>query len=372
MTTHTQEPEYDEPTQPLPPKAVKSQILEALNKGELDAALTLIDPPQARPTCQTVQQSLEADNITQAAEQLKALIRWEQRPRFRPVSEIRDQRPDTLLQCTGADGPLLVAGTVAILSGAGAVGKSTLATQIALQFAYNMAKESPDGLWQTTATGPVMVVMYEDDDGSTAHKMKKQAHKLDRINALAGVHLKNFAGWPLFGPPLGASYNTRPDKLDGFDALAEGADRIEPRLIIIDPALSAYVGDSNAAAPVREFVATLAELAKTHNAAVLLLAHSNKDARRGNNKKEDSDPFDAGQIAGSAQWHDAARAGLVLTRKKDNPDRWTLAVSKCNYGPSYIPGRTRAKRPRLSLCGAGEDERRKGRMEAERRPTPNY
>ena len=61
--------------------------------------------------------------------------------------------------------------------------------------------------------------------------------------------------------------------------------RTGARLVVIDPALSAFVGQSNDAAPVREFLTALAVEAAKPNAGVLLIAHSNKTARSDRNTR---------------------------------------------------------------------------------------
>ena len=103
--------------------------------------------------------------------------------------------------------------------------------------------------------------------------------------------------------------------------------------MVVDPALSAYVGEPNAAAPVTEFLVALASEAKARGVGVLLAAHSTKAARKG--KGEAPDPFDPGQVAGTAAWTDRARGVLSFTWSKDAGAR-VLAIPKANYGPARI------------------------------------
>ena len=149
-------------------------------------------------------------------------------------------------------------------------------------------------------------------------------------------------GRPLFGPMSvpgrSASYNAPPGPLLGWSDLWLAAASIGPGLIIIDPALSAFSGESNAAAPVREFLGALALRAKTLGTGVLLTAHSNKAARGGI-----QDPYDPGQVGGSAAWVDGARGVLAMTRAQSEDDdgdaqssELQLAVAKSNYGPSLV------------------------------------
>ena len=86
----------------------------------------------------------------------------------------------------------------------------------------------------------------------------------------------------------------------GWWNLWSEARRIKPRLIVIDPALAAYVGEANAAAPVREFLTALATEAAQLNTGVLLLAHSNKAARSSKHQKpKPEDLLDPGQVGGT-------------------------------------------------------------------------
>ena len=331
-----------DPQAPLPLEVIQQQAFEALDRGTYEALAEVLttarvrceDEADTRPSREAVRAAFEQvddDSLPQAIAKAETLIQWERRPKARAAHKINDPQPAPLLKAAGQDGPLLTAGMVAILSGAGGTGKSKLALQIALQFAA--ANEdihtgtTPDELWQTAA-GPALVCTYEDALAITAARLRHQAERLAHSGALDRVHVLDLAGRPLFGPREGTSYKSRPSRLDGFDVLAEEADRIQPRLVVIDPALCAYVGEANDAAPVREFVAALAHLADQHNAAILLVAHNTKASRGSENN-----PFDSGQVSGSAAWHDAARACLVLTR---DGDRWTLGISKANYGPAFI------------------------------------
>ena len=51
--------------------------------------------------------------------------------------------------------------------------------------------------------------------------------------------------------------NARPTTLRGWTALWREAAEAGARVIILDPALAAYVGEPNAPAPVREFLAAI-------------------------------------------------------------------------------------------------------------------
>lgn len=253
-----------------------------------------------------------------------------------PVPRVQSDFPKPLLWAHGKSGALVSAGTVAVLAGEGGIGKSALAGSIALGIAMLPDGDVGDvsGSLFNGVGGNVLLASLEDDPGVTAGRLRKLAGTMTATAAdLARVHLLDLAGRPLFGPSdagRGASYNARPEPLAGWSDLWREAARIGPRLVVIDPALSAFVGEPNAAAPVTEFLATLAYEAKKSGCGVLLLAHSTKAARA-----EKADPFDPGHVSGTAAWTDRVRGVLAFTWGKEQGER-VLAVSKANYGPARI------------------------------------
>ena len=253
-----------------------------------------------------------------------------------PVSQVQSEFPKPLLRAHGKSGALVSAGTVAVLAGEGGIGKSALAGSIALGIA--MLPDGKEGdvsgdLFEGVG-GNVLLASLEDDPGMTMWRLRKLAGEGGiGKSALDRVHLLDLAGRPLFGPSdagRGALYNARPEPLAGWSDLWREAARIGPRLVVIDPALSAFVGEPNAAAPVTEFLVTLACEAKKSGCGVLLLAHSTKAARA-----EKADPFDPGHVSGTAAWTDRVRGVLAFTWGKEQGER-VLAVSKANYGPARI------------------------------------
>ena len=271
----------------------------------------------------------------------------EQKPRRAvPVPDVAGQRPDRLLSVVGKKGALLSVGGVLVLAGEGGIAKSPLALSIALAMAARMDNIYGDlhgGLFKGIG-GPTLVASYEDWPAVSADRLRKLAAlwwpdtETDiGATALKRVHVLDLAGRPLFGPVASDSeivlYNARPDRMPGWDDLWGEVERVGARMVVTDPALSAYVSDANNAAPVREFMGALAARALSLQCGVVLVAHSRKDSRGGNR----SDPFDPGNVAGSTHWTDAARGALTLTWENDSDvGSRVLAVSKANYGPARI------------------------------------
>ena len=195
--------------------------------------------------------------------------------------------------------------------------------------------------------GPALLATFEDHPTVTAWRARCLIGTLtnDAISqqqTLRRVHVLDLAGRALFGPrDDGGRYNERPGRLAGWWHLWSEARRIKPRLIVIDPALAAYVGESNAAAPVREFLTALATEATELNTGVLLLAHSNKAARRpGNQTPKPEDRLDPGQVDGSTAWTDGVRGVLAMAWKPKDKDAGggerVLTITKANYGPARL------------------------------------
>lgn len=98
------------------------------------------------------------------------------------------------------------------------------------------------------------------------------------------------------------------------------------RLIVIDNASDAYDGNENDRRLVRAFMRGLADLAREHDAAVMLLAHIDKQAARfGGN---------GNTFSGSTAWHNSARSRLALIEESG---AITLTAEKLNHGRKADP-----------------------------------
>ena len=179
----------------------------------------------------------------------------------RPITAVpTGPLPRSILSMHGQPGACLTAGTVTVLAGQGGTAKSTLSRQLAMG-----AASLPDGVrgsvgeYITATGGPVLLVTWEDDPAFTSRALHNLAAHMDGGTdgpsqaALDRVYLMDMTT-PIFGPPAdGGSYNRRPGTLDGWVDLERAITRLRPVLIIVDPALAAYVGTANDVPPVREF-----------------------------------------------------------------------------------------------------------------------
>ena len=294
---------------------------------------------------------LVRDELRRLTSELDAIGEIADQREVRAITDITGNLPRSLLSVAGRNGAILTEGSVALLAGAGGVGKSALMVSLALGVARlgeGVRGAVVEGIFYGVG-GPVILATYEDVPEVTAWRMRNlvaevMGHEPEeaRQEVFGRIYVIDMLGRPLFGPMStpgrSASYNAPPGPLSGWSDLWLAAARIRPGLIIIDPALSAFSGESNAAAPVREFLGALALRAKTLGTGVLLAAHSNKAARGGV-----QDPYDPGQVGGSAAWVDGARGVLAMTRPQPGDgdegavtSELQLAVAKSNYGPSLV------------------------------------
>ena len=246
--------------------------------------------------------------------------------------------PRSLLRAKGRTGSVLDAGEVAVLSGMGGAGKSTLTMGLAMHIvALGAGKRGEiSGIFEAEG-GRVLMVGYEDRSAILGRVGLRLAHHLDKgdsgqfHDARKSVRLVEMRN-PMFGPdPYTPLYNARPGPLEGWEEVREQA-IFKPALIIIDPALCAYVGESNNPAAVSEFLLMLRDLAREFDCGVILVTHSTK-AARGNGRRT-ANPTDPGQVAGSGSWTDRVRCAMTLTVGPGGVPM--LAVSKANYGPQKI------------------------------------
>ena len=261
---------------------------------------------------------------------------------FKPVSEITPALPAPILGAKGTGGAVLTAGNVCLLSGQGGVAKSTLTASIALSFASASPTETGEmvalrGNIFNGISGDVMIASFEDAEGAISYRLHglggiwQQQTRDDRIyRALKEKILCAELPEPLY---LGEG-NDSPNPTRAWDYLWETATTFMPKLIVLDPIIGAYLSNGNDPPMVFHFVKALAREAGKIGAGVLLVGHSNKAARQ----SAKYDPYDAGHIAGTGAWVDAARGVMVLTtdKRKGNEGKTVLAIPKANFGPSYI------------------------------------
>ena len=241
--------------------------------------------------------------------------------------DVKPEYPPMVLRANTQDGAgsVLSEGTVCMLAGAGGISKSSLALWMALGVAGIEAGKTDaicNGLFVAQG-GPVLFVSEEDKAGATSARLRAMARYAEREDAIKNLHGVSIEGVPMFGSE---DIRQRPQRLEGWPRVWGSARKVGAKLIVIDPALGAYTNSQNEETGIRQFLGLVSREAERIGAGVLMVAHSRKSAREG---KEN--PFDPGQVGGSAHWTDRARGVMTLTR--DSKRRGlVLAISKANYG----------------------------------------
>ena len=260
-----------------------------------------------------------------------------------PVLEVEGEFPRRVLGAVGETGMVVAEGYVCVLAAEGGIGKSSLVGTVALDMA--MGGGGASGIFDGVQ-GRVLIVTYEDEAVVTRVRLEELANSIDqRLGAqeaaaraaLADIYVMDMEGWPLYGPAEFASYASRPTELRGWPVLWGEVERVQPSLVIIDPVLKAYVGESMGVSPVREFLGRMRQTARRLPAVkpgVMLTAHSTKSARGSRGASRQVDAFDPGHVSGSAAWIDEPRGVLTMTWGEDGSRN--LAVVKANLGPSRI------------------------------------
>ena len=259
--------------------------------------------------------------------------------RKKPITEITKRFPPPILRMPGQGGCLMAEGSVCLLAGEGGIAKSTLALDLATGISHTRLEPHDwyilcNGLLEVRHPGHVLYLTFEDDEGVLRERYD-MIRKTRWPDSEPGYQLfvMDMTGHPLFGPPADGLYNARPRCLPGWDMMVNELDGDEGiRLVIIDPALSAFVGNANEAAAVREFTSALTLLAKQYRCGILLIAHSNKESSKANGSY---DHFSPAQIGGSTHWTDSVRGVLTMHWDNQQGER-VLAIAKANWGPSRL------------------------------------
>lgn len=213
---------------------------------------------------------------------------------------------------------IVPAGHVTLLGGHGGAGKSILALAIAAHVAAGVP-------WAGLAVegGPALYVSLEDPGELVRFRLRRviAACGLEATSVTERLRIVD-------GTSAGAlmtehaSFGTR--SLIETPALAELRALVcDASLIVVDNASDAFMGNENARVQVRMFLRTLADLSRPYDAAVMLLAHIDKNAARfGSN---------GNSYSGSSAWHNSARSRLALIHGKGNVIE--LRHEKSNLGP---------------------------------------
>ena len=202
----------------------------------------------------------------------------------------------------------LPTGMLTLLGGAPGSGKTTIALTLAATL--TRGGRWPDGS-RGSGAGDVIVWSGEDAQPVLAARLAAAGADLKRVHFIDGV-----------------------GDDDGFDPgrdmplLEATADKLEaPRLLILDPVVSAVTGDSHKGAEVRRSLQPVVTLAQRLGCAVLGITHFSKGTGG-------RDPVE--RVTGSIAFAALARLVLVAAKVKgegDDEPRRVLLRAKSNIGP---------------------------------------
>ena len=249
--------------------------------------------------------------------------------------------PDVLLQ-RHHDGPdlqaVLVRGDVAVLTGPGKQGKSTIIA--GLMLAAGMA-DGGQAFGFDVAPGKALLVSMEDIPWSVA-KMYGYYGDADAFAHVGELRRPVGRLWEVSpnGSQAGASWLVMEKAIEEF----------QPTYLVVDTVAHAFP----AASPetVAEFIGNLRSLAARLNVGVLLVAHCTKSAQR--RLAEGETWIDDSIVAGGAQWLYSPRAVLVV-HKVGKPFRESMGADtvlvRCHYSNIGKPGWGVATGPRYGADG---------------------
>jgi putative DNA primase/helicase len=207
-------------------------------------------------------------------------------------------------------GGWLACGKLQLLAGAPGQGKTTIA--LGLAATVTCGGRWPDG--SRCEPGNVLIWSGEDDPADTLlPRLLAADAERNRVYFVTGARVN------------GEEYSFDPAR--DMLALTEQCERIgNVRLIIVDPIVSAVMGDSHKNAETRRALQPLVDLAASMNAALIGITHFSKGG-------QGTDPTQ--RVIGSVAFGALPRVVLVAARVKseDGEDRRIFARAKSNIGP---------------------------------------
>jgi RecA-family ATPase len=218
---------------------------------------------------------------------------------------------------------------VALLSGTGAIGKTTIALQLAVAVAAGL-NDWLGGI--INEPGPVIFFTAEEEEADVQHRLNDivKHHGIELPEDLH-VHCVDDEG-SVAGDACVLGIADRRGVMQPTDTywrLRKAIDGIRPKLIIIESASDVFGGDEINRQQVRAFVRMLKAIAMRYDCVVLLLSHPSAAGMR-----------DGSGISGSTQWRNGPRCHMFFKTAKgdeedeeaDLTDHRELEIKKLNQG----------------------------------------
>lgn len=228
-------------------------------------------------------------------------------------------------------------GKLAIIDGDPGLGKSLVTLDLAARI--SRGRPMPGETEATVEPSDVLLLSAEDGPADTIRpRLDALGADTERVHAIVGVTTET----------NGEQSVTLPLDLGALEATAQ---KLSARLVVVDP-LMAYIGgevNTRIDHDVRRLLAPLSRLAENVGATVLVVRHLNKSTMG-------SALYRGG---GSIAFIGAARAGLLVARDPDDPEKRVLAVTKMNLAPeppslSFTIEGTENGAPRVRWLGETE------------------
>lgn len=230
--------------------------------------------------------------------------------------------------------PGLLAGSVGMIVGQGAVGKSMLALQIGLGVAAGGDYGSiAGGLWTPAKSGPVTIIAGEDSPEILQERLYwlRQAAGIDDADAEVIDRLLTVCSGD--GLDLRIITKTRDGLLSGpfHDALKSIC--AGQRLVVIDPLAFLHDADENDNGAATHLVRVLRQISRETGAAIVVLHHVSKGGS--GDREAWTAARGASALTTAVRWQvnlSPPTAGDGIS--DDERDRWvSVLVAKQNYGP---------------------------------------
>lgn len=205
----------------------------------------------------------------------------------------------------------LPAGMLTILGGAPGCGKTTIALSLAAT--VTRGATWPDGS-RCTQAGDVLIWSGEDAQSVLAGRLEAAGADMSRVHFIDGVSDRD-----------GDAFDPGRD----MELLEATADKLQaPRLLILDPIVSAVTGDSHQGSQVRRSLQPVVALGQRLGCAVLGITHFSKGT-------DGRDPVE--RVTGSIAFAALARLVLVAAKVKaelgdEGEGRRVLMRAKSNIG----------------------------------------
>ena len=214
---------------------------------------------------------------------------------------------------------LIPAGTVTLLSGDGAAGKSTLGLQLGVARALKRQ-------WLSTVPMPGRtLVLSAEDDADEIHRRLEAilTHYDARFADLGDLRLIDLVGENAVLGEIGQG-GIQPTLT--FQSMVHQIDTFRPELVVVDALADAFAGDENNRSQARQFVNLLKRPARDHGCAFLCLAHPSLTGMNSGSG-----------LSGSTGWNNSVRsrlyfeAGKATDGTEPDPNVRTLTTKKSNY-----------------------------------------